>query len=271
MLARLICQNRNKKLSDSNNKRGGFIDRRTTRPRLLCGIHTFLHKKCGAVAFPKLTKKQFRERKKTPRKHRRGRSSSKRIGKYFHRQVHHALVCSSLSTACTCPEGETKAKVRKNSPAFEMVHAAKDFIRDERLAVLAGETVIAAPHVGLGTRFDLLGERLYGNAAGHKVLISWKTSGDCPFAAGTTRASLVSWVCRAVDKSTPSEFIIAREHLAQLSLEIYLLRKEHKVKVHEACIVYLTPNKREYRTIYVDGIKNRGYETVWEYVVALKQ
>lgn len=154
-----------------------------------------------------------------------------------------------------------------------MVNAAQDFVSEEHLVALAGETVVAAPHVGLATRFDMLCERLYGDRAGRMVLVSWKTSGDCPFETTARRVSITARVCRAIEDNTPSEFVVAREHLAQLALELHMVRNEHQVDVQEACIVYLTPGKREHRVVWLDdaSISGQGYERVWEYITALRQ
>jgi hypothetical protein len=263
MLARLLYENRTKQLDSLPD--GGFIDLRRGKRQLLCGIYNFLHKKC--IGFPKLNKKQFKANGNNKFKKKIGKkSSSKRIGNYFHRQVHHALICGHGK--CQCPEKKTKAVLRKSSSSFDMVRSAEKFIMDEKLVALAGEQVISAVSIGLGTRFDMLCERLTGSK--NLVLVSWKT-GSCPFDSGVSRVGLLQYIYKVVDPASSSvDFIIAREHLCQLALELYMLCENHQVDIQEACICYLMPSTRAYRSIFLKNWKNE-YKEIYNWILKLKR
>lgn len=267
MLARLLRDNRSGALRSAANGRG-FVDERSGKAKRLCGIGTFLRDKCRG--FPKLTRTEYRARKqnrtrKPPGKH----ASSKQIGSFFHRQVHHQLVCGAIGAGlCSCPEGSAPAvDARKNSPAYQMVLSARDFIASERLVVLAGEKVIAEPSVGLGTRFDALCQRADGGAL---VLVSWKTTGECPFPPELARVSFNAWMCYSVTDASSSEEIVAREHLSQLALELRMLRDMHAIDVREACIAYFSPGVRTHRVVWIED-PLRGYATAWSFIEQNRQ
>jgi hypothetical protein len=155
-----------------------------------------------------------------------------------------------------------------------MVGAAQDFVRDHRLTPVAAEQVIVAPAVGLGTRFDLLcSQQVSQQQQQRHTLISWKTTGNCPFDADTNLVALEKWVVQqpdVVERQCSSQVIVAREHLAQLALELYMLRETHRVSsVTDACIVYLAPSQRTYRVIWLDRESLEpagGYMRVWQYI-----
>ena len=270
MLAQLLAQNKAGLLRSASNR--GFIDGRSGRDVRLCGTYRYLHEKCKG--FPHLSRKEFRARRRAKRAPTRvtsaegiGRrkASSKRTGEYFHRHAHHTLVCKVLGK-CQCPDMKKKRvpEVRKQSPAYEMLEAVKRFTDEHQLVALSGEQVIVAPTQGLGTRFDMLFER---RGEGRLVLISWKSTGYCPFGDAVTEVSLEDRVCRRITEQTSSEAIVSREHLAQLVLELHMLRDEHKVDVHEAMIVYLSPFSREYRVVAMDRDSiEGGYQRAWEWI-----
>lgn len=275
MLARLLKQNLDRQLRGNPGCKGGFVDARGPKQIKLCGVYTFLHTRTRA--FPKLSKRAYRarRRKKTSaaaagRRPCGTKASNKRIGSYFHRQVHHALVCA-LNVAkkkpieCTCPEGPTTALVRKTSPVYAMVQSAALALRELELVPLCGEKIVADPAIRLGTRIDLLTARFHDMTK--FVLVSWKTTGMCPFSQ--TSPSSFDSVMKRVSKQDSSEDITAREHLAQVVCELHLLCDEHQLAVDGAVIIYLFPGQESrYRAVWIrdDCVRNGGYRAAWAWL-----
>ena len=250
MLPLLIYYNQSGRLSEA--PQGGFLDHRGNgKPRLMCGTYRFLHKKTNA--FPKLTKKQFLCRRAS--RPRGTKSSSKQIGQYCHVQVQHALLCVPMNK-CEC---KAKGLVRKQSPSWAMVQAAKRFIQDQQLVPLCGELIIANPAWGLATRFDLLCER---NPA-HRVLVSWKTTGQCPFDPRMKKVGLSALVCQMPLATASSELLACREHTAQIALEAHILQTKHDVPLQQAFIVYLSPGQDSYRCIEVAELDTATAVAEW--------
>lgn len=218
MLPLLIYYNRTGKLCEA--PQGGFLDKRSGPGRLLCGVYRFMHKRCQH-AFPALSKKEWLARR-SRKPLRAQKSSSKRTGSYCHVQVQHALLCGD---ECRC---EAKGVVRKQSPAYLMVQAAKRFIAEHKLVPLCGEMVIVEPNWRLGTKFDMLCER----AQGQHVLVSWKTTGLCPFLPHVKSFSAERLVCHMPTNTTSSEMLAAREHASQVCLCTFSL---HDAYQHTDC------------------------------------
>jgi CRISPR/Cas system-associated exonuclease Cas4 (RecB family) len=248
MLPLLIYQNRVGKFQEGT--QGGFLDKRQGPSKLYCGVYRYLHKKTSA--FPALSKKEWLSRR-SRKPLRSQKSSSKRTGSYCHVQVQHALLCSDK---CQC---EAKGVVRKQSPAYAMVQAAKRFVEEQKLVPLCGEMIIVEPRWGLGTKFDMLCER----AEGHHVLVSWKTTGLCPFVEGLKRFNAEILVCQVPNKTSSSECLAAREHAAQLALEVHMLQTQHNVPIRHALVVYLNPEKTEYRAVAMEDVQSSTRIAEW--------
>lgn len=202
MLPLLIYYNRAGRLSEA--PQGGFLDHRGDgKAKLMCGVYRFLHKKTNA--FPKLSKKQFLCRRASKNKH--SKSSSKMMGTYCHLQLQHALLCEPVKE-CEC---EIKGVVRRTSPTWGMVQAAKQFLLSRQLIPLCGELIVAEPAWGLATKFDMLCER----TRNHRVLVSWKTTGHCPFQPEARGFQLAPLVCNKPLATASSELLACREHAAQ--------------------------------------------------------
>ena len=270
MLELLLCHNAEGVLR-SHGRRGGFVDARSGRAQRLCGVGTFLHERCAG--FPKLTRAQYRARRE--KRHRRGdgRASSKRVGEYCHRQLAHQLCCvANGRRRCLCPQAAPSGAPRRDSLSHAMVEAARDFAASERLRFEAVEQVVADANVGVATRFDALARR--EGTSPRFVLVSWKTSSACPFDDSVRSASLDEWLSSgSVSSSSSSEAIAAREHLAQLTVELHLLRDSHAIDVAEACVVYLSPGERRFRVVWLtrESIDGGGYARCFRRMLATKQ
>ncbi len=156
-----------------------------------------------------------------------------------------------------------------------MVEAARDFAASERLRFEAVEQVVADADAGVATRFDALARR--EGTSPRFVLVSWKTSGAFPFDDDSVRsASLDEWLSSgsvSSSSSSSSEAIAAREHLAQLTIELHLLRDSHAIDVAEACVVYLSPGERRFRAVWLtrESIDGGGYARCFRRMLATKQ
>lgn len=275
MLASLLQQNERGQLRPMPGCRGGFVDARGKKQVKLCGIGRFLHYRTSA--FPKLSKKAYRARmeKKIKKKTTKKKASSKRIGQYFHRQVHHALICAmSEGEKCTCPEGKTTSLARQDSPAYGMVLSAVKALRFMKVVPICGERIIAAePEHRLGTRFDLLAADALDPSK--YVLVSWKTTGTCPFSSSETFVS-ADRVMETRRETDSSETIVAREHIAQLVCELHMLRDIHRLgaSLCAAAIVYLFPGDGDrYQIVWLssESVKGEGYARAWEWIVSKKK
>jgi hypothetical protein len=256
----LIYLNESEQLCSAGKQ--GFYDRRYKPPKRLCGVYTFLHKKTRV--FPTVSKIQYLANREH-RQQRGQKSSSKRGGAYCHVQVQHSLLCVPTGT-CRC---DKRGVVRKQSPAFDMVKAAQQFISDKQLVPVTGELVISSPVIGLATKFDLL----CSCPTGGYTLVSWKTTGSCPFPPAAQQVSAEELICRGVPgEDTSSERRSAREHVGQLVAELHMLKDLHKVDVREAYVAYLQPFQTSYRCIRLcpQTMTGGGYQRTWQWIVAHK-
>jgi hypothetical protein len=258
-LAQLIQANQQGQLSSLSKGARGFYDSRTSKRRRLCGIGTFLHKK--TTVFPKLSLREYRSKRSLRVKG--TKASNKRTGSSFHKHIHHALFCAS--GPCICPEGPVKRRPPKGSYAYNMVRGALKFVRDSNMAPLTGETVIACANVPLGTRFDCLTR----DQSSRNVLVSWKTGYD---SIARLAPSVIKGEFMMADeddrKRASSETIALREHIAQVTCELHMLRDEHQVDVDRACIVYLSPQKDGYQTVELDrSWVTLGYQRGWKWML----
>lgn len=265
-LAEVLFANKQGYLSSLSKGGRGFYDARPTmtkKRRRLCGVHTFLHKK--TTVFPKLSLREYRKKRAfKPTKKSGTKASNKRTGSSFHRHIHHALFCAE--TPCICPEGEVKRRPAKDSYAYNMVRGALHFVRDWKLSPLAGETVIACAKLPVGTRFDCL----LRDQSGQNVLVSWKTGYD---SIAKLAPEVIQGEFMMADeddrKKASSETIALREHIAQLTCELHMLRDEHQVDIQRACIVYLSPNDSAgYRVVQLDRKwVTMGYQSGWNWII----
>ncbi len=200
--------------------------------------------------FPRLTRKEYsslhakHREKKLPSTFAKGKGpkhqrSSIAMGNAFHTHVLHQLVCDHL-TECRCP---TRVKTVPKGAVQDMLSGARAAFELLHLAPLCGEILIESLDVNVGTRLDMLAVRKGTNRL---VLVSWKTTGACPFTPGVVEGRFSRAILEPGAQAVSNvEAYIAQQHLAQVACELHMLWTTHRVhEVTSAVIIYLYPDGR---------------------------
>ncbi len=238
----------------------GFVDRRTRRTYE--GVTSVLKER-----FPRVSRTVYRRGLRKGRgeiKARDQRPSSPVLGTAFHAAVLHSMVCLPMQGgagggACVCPTG---ASAPACTPEVRsMVRAAMACFEEMELEPLCGELIMLSPLYALGARCDMIA--LNRHNADDIVLVSWKTSGTCPFPEGARVAEFAP-VLLTTDTDglgLSTQEYTAQAHLAQLACELHMLREGHHVPATRALIVYIYPGlEGRYRCIQL-GPRSSGLET----------
>jgi hypothetical protein len=227
----LLRQNRAGLLRTAD-KNGGYKDLESGRGKL-CGVMRFLSEKTRA--FARISKKAYRanKSKKAKTMGRKEKSSTKKHGDAFHRNVYHSLFCLERKE-CRCEALFGKATKRapaKSSICYKLVKAALEFLQAHKLVPVASEQVIVSREAPVGTRFDCL---CHDPATKETVLVSWKTGYKQLVAPKLANCMSM------MTKARTSDEMSLREHIAQLTCELHMLQDTHKVPVQRAYIVYIS-------------------------------
>lgn len=192
--------------------------------------------------FPRVTKAVFRQglskgaAKAAPRPAGQ-KASSPKLGSAFHATVLHSMVCLRTGRPCTCPSSSEQVTVTKE--VEDMVRAAMALFAHFQLEALCGELIVHSNVWRLGARLDMIAVRKKDPT--EMVLVSWKTSGTCPFPAGVEIAEFGEVLLnRGCTRVQSSQDYVAQSHLAQLACELNMLWDSHGVyNIRYAVIMYV--------------------------------
>lgn len=244
----LIIKNNNKRYIQRVGRKG-FHDKQTNRTYE--GLTSVISER-----FPRVSRAVYRRGLRPGEgeiKERDQRASNPALGTAFHAVVLHSMLCSPTSPgdrSCVCPKGCEKIECTEEIKS--MVKAAIKCFQTMNLEALCGELIILSPIYALGARCDMIA--LNRSDPNDLVLVSWKTSGSCPFPVGTNTAEF-SQVILSPDtkhlKISTQEYI-AQAHLTQLACELHMLWEGHQICITRAVIVYIYPGiEGRYRCIWL--------------------
>lgn len=165
------------------------------------------------------------------------KASSPVMGTAFHAVVLHSMVCLRTKRPCICPSGSDKVTVTQE--IRNMTLAAMTLFDKFGLEALCGELIIHSNVWRLGARCDMIATRK--GVPNELVLVSWKTSGACPFPEGQETAEFGSVLLdRNVKIVQSTQDYLAQSHLAQLACELCMLWNTHGVyNIRYAVIIYI--------------------------------
>lgn len=233
-LAILVALNTTKTLVQRVGRKG-FLNKRT-------GIEYEGVTRVISERFPRVSKSAFRQgldKRASPRAGKVSASSPK-LGTAFHAAALHSMVCLAMGGKCVCPAGSDSVSVTPQ--VTHMVRSAMKLFRDLKLTALCGELIIHSNTWRLGARCDMIAAR--SEHPKELVLVSWKTSGACPFPPGVCIAEFGRVLLSADENRVQStQDYLAQSHLAQLACELNMLWNTHAVYgIRHAVIIYVFPD-----------------------------
>lgn len=214
-------------------RRRGFVDK--IDGRTYAGLTGVISER-----FPRVTRTEFRRglSRSTPAPRSQGRKASNpALGTAFHAVVLHSMVCLRTGRPCMCPKSSAPTVV--TSEVAGMVRAAMALFERLEIEALCGELIVHSSEWLLGARLDMIAARKA--RPDELVLVSWKTSGACPFPEGVEVAEFGDVLLdRSVTRVKSSQEYVAQSHLAQLACELNMLWDNHGVyNVRYAVIIYV--------------------------------
>lgn len=233
-LAILVALNTTKTLVQRVGKKG-FLNKRT-------GVEYEGVTRVISERFPRVSKAAFRKGldKRAPPPTAKVSASNPKLGTAFHAAALHSMVCLVIGRGCVCPTGSDAVTVTPQ--VAHMVRAAMKLFQDLKLTALCGELIIHSNTWRLGARCDMIAAR--SEHPTELVLVSWKTSGACPFPAGQVIAEFGGVLLSAQENRVQStQDYLAQSHLAQLACELNMLWNTHAVyNIRHAVIIYVFPD-----------------------------